>query len=148
MIHHVAFYGTFTSETGERLWPPVLWFNPGISVGGGKNRYNCADTQGTWLLVLWRLKIYTTSKTSKYKINKLNILKVNYCKPYTHRAKQPEALLQHRQLMINQLVWMYHIAHITRSMWVGEVSGDVSIPLAVWRGEDEEMEVGGTHCGW
>lgn len=37
---------------------------------------------------------------------------------------------------------MYYIAHITRSMWVGEVLGDVSVPLVVWRGEDEEMEVG------
>lgn len=31
---------------------------------------------------------------------------------------------------------------------MGEVLGDVSVPLVVSRGEDEEMEVGGTHCGW
>lgn len=52
------------------------------------------------------------------------------------------------KLLINYLNVLQYIAHITKGMCVGEALGDVSVPLVVRRGEDEEIEVGGTHCGW
>ncbi len=96
------------------------------------------------------------NKTNEKSINLISLRRIN-CKIFTYKAKQPQALLQRNsrgrgdskvELMIKWHVWMYYMAHITRSMCVGEVLGDVSVPLDVWRGEDEEMEVGGTHCGW